>query len=507
MERQHPQRAAAGDYHCRDCGRTVPAGNVELHRVRCPAASGPNVRAAPVTVGAALDPPATQHEQRQLLSPPRPPSRRESPAGSAEVPPGGSRSPELASPGRASADADPSPLSPRLAAVPRGWQAEREMVRSGHTAAAERRVDMMTRIGHALAGVRRPQDSQGYAGDAGPLQGDRTSPRDLGSDASRRRRESQRMMELRAAGYSHATALALDAVEQAQRTAVDLGSDASRRRQQQQQHYQQHAGPQSAHVHAQQPGLHHVQQAQQQLLFNQALQPQQTLPHQQPAGSAAPWPQAQRHHQQQQYPLQMQRLQQQLVQRQPQPGHMPLEMPTPRNHAATHADRRVEQRQQQMQQHHRQQDQQFMLPSAQQPVPLSARTPRAGQSTRAPDVFPQPQAQWPHGRYQQWVPGHQQTTPEAESAALAKAAEAELIRNLPTHVTTAEQLKAAEDAGRSWVSKGCAICLEQFQAGEVQKMLPCFHQFHEDCVDEWLERSGTCPVCKHRLDSLIVGGS
>jgi Ring finger domain len=44
----------------------------------------------------------------------------------------------------------------------------------------------------------------------------------------------------------------------------------------------------------------------------------------------------------------------------------------------------------------------------------------------------------------------------------------------------------------------CAICIEDFVAGEVLILLPrCQHAFHRDCIHPWLlERQGCCPTCK-----------
>jgi hypothetical protein len=41
----------------------------------------------------------------------------------------------------------------------------------------------------------------------------------------------------------------------------------------------------------------------------------------------------------------------------------------------------------------------------------------------------------------------------------------------------------------------CVICQDDLQPGDVVKSLPCKHQFHSKCIDEWLHRSGTCPMC------------
>jgi len=48
----------------------------------------------------------------------------------------------------------------------------------------------------------------------------------------------------------------------------------------------------------------------------------------------------------------------------------------------------------------------------------------------------------------------------------------------------------------------CSICLDDFQAGQLQRVLPCGHVFHAPCVDEWLvagltrSGEGVCPLCK-----------
>ena len=46
-------------------------------------------------------------------------------------------------------------------------------------------------------------------------------------------------------------------------------------------------------------------------------------------------------------------------------------------------------------------------------------------------------------------------------------------------------------------NQGCSICTEDFQAGQDQRVLPCDHRFHPECIDPWLLNvSGTCPLCR-----------
>ncbi|NXQ11593.1 PJA2 ligase, partial [Peucedramus taeniatus] len=49
----------------------------------------------------------------------------------------------------------------------------------------------------------------------------------------------------------------------------------------------------------------------------------------------------------------------------------------------------------------------------------------------------------------------------------------------------------------------CTICCSEYVEGEVITELPCHHLFHKPCVTLWLQRSGTCPVCRHVLAPVL----
>ncbi|KAL6623379.1 hypothetical protein ACP70R_033258 [Stipagrostis hirtigluma subsp. patula] len=63
--------------------------------------------------------------------------------------------------------------------------------------------------------------------------------------------------------------------------------------------------------------------------------------------------------------------------------------------------------------------------------------------------------------------------------------------------------KAAESgAGAATTPAGdtawrCTVCLADYADGDELRRLPdCRHAFHRQCIDQWLRRRPTCPVCR-----------
>eukprot|EP00798_Chlamydomonas_sp_ICE-L_P015686 gene15686-21793_t len=45
----------------------------------------------------------------------------------------------------------------------------------------------------------------------------------------------------------------------------------------------------------------------------------------------------------------------------------------------------------------------------------------------------------------------------------------------------------------------CTICLIEYEEGDPIRQLPCKHMFHKLCIDVWMQRRSTCPMCRTSL--------
>ena len=46
----------------------------------------------------------------------------------------------------------------------------------------------------------------------------------------------------------------------------------------------------------------------------------------------------------------------------------------------------------------------------------------------------------------------------------------------------------------------CIICQYEYKIDEQLIILPCKHNFHLECIIEWLKKEKTCPFCKSEIN-------
>ncbi|KAI3693894.1 hypothetical protein L1987_76849 [Smallanthus sonchifolius] len=67
----------------------------------------------------------------------------------------------------------------------------------------------------------------------------------------------------------------------------------------------------------------------------------------------------------------------------------------------------------------------------------------------------------------------------------------------PAMVAAIPTMKFDREAFGSLEDAQCTICLGEYQEKEVLRIMPkCGHSFHLSCIDMWLRKQSTCPVCR-----------
>ncbi|GJM95111.1 hypothetical protein PR202_ga11815 [Eleusine coracana subsp. coracana] len=60
-----------------------------------------------------------------------------------------------------------------------------------------------------------------------------------------------------------------------------------------------------------------------------------------------------------------------------------------------------------------------------------------------------------------------------------------------------DEEKAATATPAGDTAARCAVCQAEYADGDELRLLPeCQHAFHRRCVDRWLRRRPTCPLCR-----------
>uniref|UniRef100_A0A0E0MCE7 RING-type domain-containing protein n=1 Tax=Oryza punctata TaxID=4537 RepID=A0A0E0MCE7_ORYPU len=70
-------------------------------------------------------------------------------------------------------------------------------------------------------------------------------------------------------------------------------------------------------------------------------------------------------------------------------------------------------------------------------------------------------------------------------------------RLLPASSKAIQGLREVTAAGAR--EDECAVCLQDLEADDKLRMMPCCHTFHQRCIFDWLRLSCICPLCRHTL--------
>lgn len=78
--------------------------------------------------------------------------------------------------------------------------------------------------------------------------------------------------------------------------------------------------------------------------------------------------------------------------------------------------------------------------------------------------------------------------------------------SLPTSTSGGgEGGRPSTTAGTTAAAEDCVICLGQFEDGDQCSEMPiCHHEFHKDCIANWLKRHNTCPLCRAKPQWSLV---
>lgn len=72
---------------------------------------------------------------------------------------------------------------------------------------------------------------------------------------------------------------------------------------------------------------------------------------------------------------------------------------------------------------------------------------------------------------------------------------------VPASREAIDDLKKVENISEEYLERAprCAICMCDYEIGSSVTELPCSHFFHGDCIEKWLERCNSCPVCREPI--------
>jgi hypothetical protein len=66
-------------------------------------------------------------------------------------------------------------------------------------------------------------------------------------------------------------------------------------------------------------------------------------------------------------------------------------------------------------------------------------------------------------------------------------------------VTVKIEKKHCKTQGLKLEPPTCPVCHDTINVGVKGMFMPCGHVYHPDCLNQWLEKQNSCPVCRFEL--------
>ncbi|XP_077211422.1 NEP1-interacting protein 1-like [Tasmannia lanceolata] len=91
--------------------------------------------------------------------------------------------------------------------------------------------------------------------------------------------------------------------------------------------------------------------------------------------------------------------------------------------------------------------------------------------------------------------GDRESSSDIFDVGSARAVPLDFVKKLPEFNVT--HSKTMDSCGEKIC---CSVCIQDLKAGESARRLPiCRHVFHLKCIDRWLLRHGSCPLCRQNV--------
>ena len=73
------------------------------------------------------------------------------------------------------------------------------------------------------------------------------------------------------------------------------------------------------------------------------------------------------------------------------------------------------------------------------------------------------------------------------------------LLNSPTYNPNDIEKKEIKYNNEIHNDRECTICLEEYEENNDLYQLQCGHYYHKECIDDWLLKHQTCPLCRLNL--------